>query len=252
MTSYMTHIKETETDSYSLSHIIGKSEKMQDVFKTVGRLVDNDVPVLIFGESGTGKELIAKAIHYNSARRDDPFIAVNCSGITKTLLENELFGHEAQAFTGADTRRKGIFEAAGEGTVFLDEIGDMPFATQSTLLRVLQEREFTRLGGTQVIQLKARVIAATNKNLLDEVKKNKFRQDFFYRVNVVSIELPPLRERREDIPQLVQYFIKLNSRKMKKKCRGISDAALNTLLDYDWPGNVRELENVITNVCIHL
>jgi DNA-binding NtrC family response regulator len=252
LSSHMKHIKDTEIVHYRLSHIIGRSEKMKEVFKTVGRVVNNDVPVLVTGESGTGKELIAKAVHYNSARRDEPFVAVNCSGITETLLENELFGHEAQAFTGAETRKKGMFEAAGEGTLFLDEIGDMPFATQSTLLRVLQEREFTRLGGTQAIPLKARVIAATNKNLLDEVSTSRFRQDLYYRINVVSVELPPLRERKEDIPLLVEYFLKLNSRKMKKQCSGISDTALETLQDYHWPGNVRELENVITNVCIHL
>ena len=252
MSSYVKHIKDMEIENYSLSHIIGKSEKMQEVFKTVGRLVNNDVPVLITGESGTGKELIAKAIHYNSARKNDPFIAVTCSGLTETLLNNELFGHEAQAFTGADSQKKGKFEAAGDGTIFLDEIGDMPISTQSTLLRVLQEREFTRLGGIQTIRMKARIIAATNKNLLDEVRKNRFRQDLYYRVNVVSIDLPPLRERKEDISLLVDYFIKMNNKKMKKSISGISDSANKTLVDYNWPGNVRELENVLTNVCIHL
>jgi DNA-binding NtrC family response regulator len=252
ISAYMKHIKDTEIDNYHLSHMIGKSVKMQEVFKAVGRLVNNDVSVLITGESGTGKELIAKSIHYNSPRKNDPFIAVNCSGITETLLNNELFGHEAQAFTGADSRKRGKFEAAGEGTIFLDEIGDMPYPTQSTLLRVLQEREFTRLGGTQTIRLKARIIAATNKNLLDEMKKNRFRQDLYYRVNVASIDLPPLRERKEDIPPLVDYFIQLNCKKIKKTIRGISDNALRTLECYDWPGNVRELENVLTNVCIHL
>jgi len=252
MSVYMKHIKDTEIDNYSLSHVIGKSVKMQEVFKSVGRLVNNDVSVLITGESGTGKELIAKAIHYNSPRKNDPFVAVNCSGITETLLNNELFGHEAQAFTGADSRKRGKFEAAAEGTLFLDEIADMPYSTQSTLLRVLQEREFTRLGGTQTIRLKARIIAATNKDLLNEVNKNRFRQDLYYRVNVASIDLPTLRERKEDIPPLVDYFIRLNCKKMKKTIRGISENALKTLELYDWPGNVRELENVLTNVCIHL
>jgi len=175
--SYVKLIKDTEFENYSLKMIIGSSEVMQEVFKNIGKLVNNDVTVLITGESGVGKELIAKAVHYNSPRRDEPFITVNCAGLTETLLENELFGHEAQAFTGARTQIRGKFEAAGEGTIFLDEIGDMPLSVQSHLLRVLQEREFQRLGGVRTIKVKARIITATNMNLLEQVKSGNFRKD---------------------------------------------------------------------------
>lgn len=250
--SYIKLIKDTEKENYSLKSIIGKSQAMQEIFKMVGKLVNNDVTVLITGESGTGKELIARAIHYNGVRKDEPFVAVNCSGLSETLLDNELFGHEAQAFTGATTQKRGKFEAAGDGTIFLDEIGDMPLSIQSKLLRVLQEKEFHRLGGNRTIKLRARIIAATNKNLIEEIRKGRFREDLYYRINVAHIEIPPLRERVEDIPELVDHFIKKANRKLRKDIKGISLEALRVLQEYHWPGNVRELENIITNVCINL
>jgi len=249
--SYVKLIKDTEFENYSLKMIIGSSEVMQEVFKNIGKLVNNDVTVLITGESGVGKELIAKAVHYNSPRRDEPFITVNCAGLTETLLENELFGHEAQAFTGARTQIRGKFEAAGEGTIFLDEIGDMPLSVQSHLLRVLQEREFQRLGGVRTIKVKARIITATNMNLLEQVKSGNFRKDLYYRINVATINVPPLRQRLEDIPLLVDHFIKKANKKLKKNIQGISKDALCKLQNYNWPGNVRELENIITNICIN-
>ncbi len=251
-TSYVKLIKDREIEEYSLKRIVGKSGIMQEVFKNIGRLVNNNVSILITGESGTGKELVARAIHFSSPKKEEPFMAVNCSGLSETLLENELFGHEKQAFTGAESQKKGKFEVAGEGTIFLDEIGDMPLSIQSKLLRVLQEKEFHRLGGTRTIQLKARIIAATNKQLFDEVQKSNFRQDLFYRINVASIEIPPLRERLDDIPLLVDYFIKKANLKLKKNIKGISMQALNILRQYHWPGNVRELENIMLNICIHL
>ena len=181
---------------------------MQDIFKTIGLLVNNDVTVLISGESGTGKELIAKSLHYNSPRKNEPFMAVNCSGLTESLLDNELFGHEPQAFTGAYSQKKGKVEAAGEGALFLDEIGDMPLPIQAKLLRVLQEKEFQRLGGIRNIAMKARVIAASNKKLQEEVAAGRFRKDLYYRINVASLSVPPLRNRKDDIPLLSEHFIK--------------------------------------------
>jgi len=251
MESYVKIMKNEQIENYSLKRLIGKSQRMQDIFKQIGRLVDNDVNVLITGESGTGKELIAKALHYNSKRKNDPFMAVNCSGLSDTLLDNELFGHEAQAFTGAQSRKSGKFEAAGEGTVFLDEIGDMSSSIQSKLLRVIEQREFHRLGGTKTIKLRARIISATNRNLIEEVKNGSFRKDLFYRINVATIIVPPLRERKEDIPLLVDYFIKNANYQLKKNIKGISKNSLAVLKENDWPGNVRELENIITNICIY-
>ena len=252
MTKYINYIRDEQIKNYNLKRLIGSSENMQNLFKTIGRLVGNDVTVLITGESGTGKELAARAIHYNSSRKTEPFIAVNCSGLTETLLENELFGHEPQAYTGASTKRIGKFEAAGEGTIFLDEIGDMPLTLQTKLLRILQEKEFQRLGGVKNIKLKARIITATNKDLISEIQNGTFREDLFYRINVASIHLPPLRERREDIPELIDYFINSIRHKLRKNIRGISNRALEMLTNYNWPGNVRELENVITNLCINM
>ena len=224
---------------------------MQNVFKAIGRLVNNDINVLISGESGTGKELIARALHFNGNRSSEPFVAVNCSALPDTLLENELFGHEAQAFTGATSRQAGKFEAAAEGTIFLDEIGDLPLAIQTKLLRVLQEREFQRLGGTRNIPLNARVITATNRNLLMLVKKGKFREDLYYRINVASIDVPPLRDHREDIPLLIEHFIKVAARKLNKSLQGITQEAQSILERYPWPGNIRELENVILSLGIN-
>ncbi len=239
-----------QSSQFNLKRIIGKSPLMQNVFKQIGLLLDKKVSVLITGENGTGKELVAKALHYSGSEREEPFVAVNCSGLTDTLLDNELFGHEAQAFTGATGVVKGKFEIAGEGTIFLDEIGDMPMPLQVKLLRVLQEREFQRLGGNRTIKLKARVIAATNKDIINEIKSGRFRQDLFFRINVAQIEIPPLRERKEDIPLLLDYFVKEARLKLNKKIEGASENVLKILTEYDWPGNIREFENTVMNMCI--
>ena len=251
ISKYVKTIRDENIKNYSLKMIVGKSEPMQNIFKSIGRLVNNDVSVLVTGESGTGKELIAKALHYNSRRKNEPFVAVNCSGLTETLLDNELFGHEPQAFTGAHTMKSGKFEAAGEGTIFLDEIGDMPLNIQTKLLRVLQEREFQRLGGLKTIKLRARIIAATNRNLPEEVGKGSFREDLFYRISVAPLRLPPLRERTGDIPLLVDFFLGKASIKIGKRVTQVSETLMNNLIAHTWPGNVRELENLITSFCIN-
>ncbi len=240
-----------QRNHFNLNRIIGKSPLMQEVFKKIGLLLNTDVSVLITGENGTGKELIAKALHYNGERKEEPFVAVNCSGLTENLLDNELFGHEKQAYTGADSMVKGKFESAGEGTVFLDEIGDMPLSLQIKLLRVLQEKEFQRMGGTRTIKLKARIISATNKDIIKEIEAGSFRQDLFFRINVAQIETPPLRNRKEDIHMLLDYFVKEANLKLNKKIGSASEETINTLTEYNWPGNVRELENTITNMCIN-
>ena len=234
-------VTEEQAEFYSLNRIIGKSQVMQDIFKTIGLLVNNDVTVLISGESGTGKELIAKSLHYNSPRKNEPFMAVNCSGLTESLLDNELFGHEPQAFTGAYSQKKGKVEAAGEGALFLDEIGDMPLPIQAKLLRVLQEKEFQRLGGIRNIAMKARVIAASNKKLQEEVAAGRFRKDLYYRINVASLSVPPLRNRKDDIPLLSEHFIKEANRRLKKSITGLVAGTMEILTGYSWPGNVREL-----------
>jgi len=251
MRRYVRVLRDEQSRAYDLDRIVGRSQPMLEVFKAVGRLVNNDVPVLITGESGTGKELIARALHYNGPRSEEPFVAVNCSGLPEGLLDNELFGHEAQAYTGATSLKAGRFEVAGEGTVFLDEIGDMPPSVQAKLLRVLQGREFQRLGGTRSLRLKARLIAATNKNLSEEMRRGAFREDLYYRVNVATLSLPPLRERREDIPALVNHFVAAAAHKLNKPLRGITDDALGVLVRYAWPGNVRELENVVLSLGIN-
>jgi DNA-binding NtrC family response regulator len=251
MNTFVKVVTDEQAEHYSLAKIIGKSQVMQDIFKSIGLLVNNDVTVLISGESGTGKELIAKSLHYNSPHKNEPFVAVNCSGLPESLLDNELFGHEPQAFTGAYSQKKGKVEAAGEGTLFLDEIGDMPLPIQSKLLRVLQEKEFQRLGGIKTITMRARVIAASNKDLKEEVAAGRFRQDLYYRINVASLLVPPLRNRRDDIPLLCEHFIREANRRVKKKITAIADEAVEVLAGYDWPGNVRELENVIINMCIN-
>ncbi len=218
---------------------------MQDVYALMQRAAESDITVLVQGESGTGKELVAKLIHYNSPRKTDPFVAVNCAAIPETLIESELFGHERGAFTGAATRRIGQFEHAQGGTVLLDEIGDMPIALQAKLLRVLEEREIQRVGGTATIPIDIRVIAATNRNLESAVKDGGFRADLFYRLAAFPLVIPPLREHREDIPLLVSHFLQDYAERADESVRGISPAALQTLLAYDWPGNVRELRNAI-------
>jgi len=230
--------------------IIGKSDSMQKVFNLISQVAPTDSTVLITGESGTGKELIAQAIHGNSQRCYMPFIAVSCGALPDTLLGSELFGYEKGAFTGAEYTKKGRFELADNGTLFLDEIGDISLKTQIDLLRVLQQKAFRRLGGVEEIQVDVRILAATNRNLQKAISENKFREDLFYRLNVISIHVPPLRERKEDISLLVKAFIRKCSLEMNKEVVKIAPSALNILMDYDWPGNVRELENVIERALV--
>jgi two-component system nitrogen regulation response regulator GlnG len=228
-----------------VDRIIGRSPAMQEVYKAIGRVAPQDVPVLIVGESGTGKELVARALYHHSARSQEPFLAINCAAIPETLLESELFGHERGAFTGADRRRIGKFEQANHGTVFLDEIGDMARASQPKLLRLLQEQQFERVGGNETIQTDVRVIAATNQDLEALVAAGRLRRDLYYRLKVFTIPLPPLRERREDIPLLVEHFIKVSSRALGKQVQSAAPETLRLLTAHDWPGNVRELQSVI-------
>lgn len=230
-------------DGYS--NIIGHSAKMCEVYQALERVIDSDVTVIIRGESGTGKELLARAIHFNGPRRDHPFVVVNCAAIPESLLESELFGHEKGSFTGAIAKRIGKFEQAHKGTIFLDEIGEMSKPTQAKILRVLQEKRFERIGGTQSVEVDVRVISATNKNLEEEVRRGNFREDLYYRISVYPITLPPLRERKEDIPELVAYFLDKFNRKLKRRIRSVSDRALECFLNYKWPGNIRELENIL-------
>ncbi len=230
---------------YKQDEIIGDSPKMQEVYKSIGRVADSDATVLIRGESGTGKELVARAIYLHSNRRNKPFIAVNCAAIPENLLESELFGHEKGAFTDAVSKHIGKFEQAKDGTIFLDEIGDMSLPLQAKILRVLQEKTFERVGGHETLVSNARIIAATNRNLEKLVTEGKFREDLYYRLNVVTISIPPLRERKEDIPELVVYFISKYSRKYGKVVQGVSEEVMKIFMDYNWPGNVRELENAI-------
>ena len=225
--------------------IIGVSQPMQAVFEVVQKVVNYDVTVLMSGESGTGKELVAQAIHFNSPRRDKPFIKLNCASLPETLLESELFGHDKGAFTGATTWKPGRFELAHGGTLFLDEIGDTSLNMQSKLLRVLQEKEFERVGGRQTIKVDVRILAATNKDLRMEVKEKRFREDLYYRLNVVPIHLPSLRERLDDLPALIAHFLRELNIMFHKDFTGVSPEAMACLLDYHWPGNVRELKNVL-------
>lgn len=237
---------------YSFGNIIGKSKSMQEVFDTIRKVAPASATVLIEGESGTGKELVAKSIHFNSPRRDNPFVAVNCSAFAETLLESELFGHEKGAFTGAVSMKKGRFELADRGTLFLDEIGELSQNLQVKLLRVLQEKSFERVGGTKPISVDIRIIAATNKKLKEEVQKGRFRDDLFYRLNVLPIVMPPLRDRTEDIRLLVNHFIQkyAHERKSDISIQAMDQAVGRLFYDYSWPGNVRELENVIERVMI--
>lgn len=230
--------------------IIGKSKSMKDVYKIIGQVSSNRVTVLLQGESGTGKELVAKSIHYSGITKSEPFIAVNCTAITESLLESELFGHEKGAFTGADRTKKGKFELAGNGTIFLDEISEMSQHLQVKLLRVLQEKEFERVGGESVIPMKARIITATNRNIDQLVKEKKFREDLFYRLNVVKIELPPLRQRKDDIPLLINFLLQKINRELHKNVLKVSDDVLNMLQEHDWTGNVRELENTLMQAVV--
>jgi transcriptional regulator with PAS, ATPase and Fis domain len=230
--------------------MIGESKAMHEVYGFVSRVAGRDSTVLISGESGTGKELVARAVHLNSGRADKPFVAINCAAITETLLESELFGHERGAFTGAVSQKKGKLEIAEGGTVFLDEIGELAVPMQAKLLRVLQEREFERVGGTRPIKLDVRLIAATNRDLKEASRTGAFRPDLYYRLNVVSLQMPTLRERREDIPMLAAFFAAHYAEKVKRRVAGISPEARACLMRYDWPGNVRELENAIERAVV--
>jgi len=230
--------------------IVGSSPKMQEIYKMIGQVAPSDITVLLRGESGTGKELIARAIYHHSLRSNQPFLPVNCAAIPDTLLESELFGHEKGAFTGAISRRIGKLEQSQGGTVFLDEIGDMSLSTQAKLLRVLQEKSFERLGGMETIKVDLRFIVATNKNLEEAISNEKFREDLYYRLNVVSITIPPLKERNEDITELVSYFLKKFNREFKKGIVGITPAAMEKITSYGWPGNVRQLENVLKRALV--
>ena len=230
---------------YRLDSIVGSSEAMQGVYRLVVQCAPTNSTVLITGESGTGKELIARAIHFNSLRKEMPFIAVDCNSLTETLLESELFGYEAGAFTGAASRRTGLFEATTGGTLFLDEVGDLPQITQSKILRVLQEKEVRRLGGRDAIKVDVRIITATNKDIEKEMQKGGFREDLYYRLKVVTIELPPLRERKEDIPALTDFFIRKYNQEFGKRIKGSENSAMKALEEYHWPGNIRQLESVI-------
>jgi len=226
--------------------IIGDSPVMQSVFKNIERLSQNDsVTVLITGETGTGKELVADAIHHSSIRKNSPLLKINCSAIPENLLESELFGFEKNAFTGASAQKKGLFELANGGTVFLDELGELPMEMQAKLLRFLEERKFRRIGGLEDIEVDIRLIAATNQNLEQSVKEKRFREDLYYRINVVPIELPPLRQRGDDILLLADYFLKIYRTKFNKSVNGFTDKAKELLLSYSWPGNIRELKNII-------
>jgi DNA-binding NtrC family response regulator len=232
-------------DMFSMEGIIGSSRKMKEAIEIMKKVSSTSATVLISGESGTGKELVARAIHYNSPRRAKPFTAVNCAAIPENLIESELFGYEPGAFTGATSRSIGLFESTNGGTIFLDEIGDLPAVTQSKILRVLQGREIRRIGSRESIKVDVRVISATNRDLEKEIAKRNFREDLYYRLKVITIELPPLRERKEDIPELVNFFIKKYNHEFGKRIKGIEENALKALIEFHWPGNIRQLESVI-------
>ena len=237
-------------ERHRIEGIIGDSGQMQEVLDLVRRVAPSNATVLIRGESGTGKELIAKALHYESLRKDGPLVKVNCAALPETLLESELFGHEKGAFTGAFATRKGRFEVADKGTLFLDEIGDLPAHLQAKLLRVLQEKEFERVGSSQAIKTDVRIITATHRDLESLIKEGQFREDLYYRLNVVTIMLPPLRERRQDLSLLIDHFLREFTRKNGKSIRGLSHEARDALLRYDYPGNVRELENLVERAVV--
>lgn len=243
-------LKNQLQEKHVFSNIIGSSPKMKEIFAQLESVLNTDVSILIHGESGTGKELIARAIHYNSHRRNGPFVDINCAAIPETLLESELFGHEKGAFTGAIERRQGRFEQADGGTLFLDEVGEMSLITQAKILRVIQEKSFDPVGGKKKVQVDVRIIAATNKDLEAEVKAKNFREDLYYRIAVFPIYLPPLRERREDIPLLVFHFLNKYSQEFGKRISSVSPKAMEALLTHPWKGNIRELENVIQRALI--
>lgn len=239
-----------QVSELSSDRIVGKGPAMQEIFKMIGLLTTQEVTVLITGESGVGKELVARAIHENSPRRKKPFVAVNCGAMPESLLEAELFGYEKGAFTGAEAQKLGKFEVAGGGTIFLDEIGDLQLSLQVKLLRVLQERSFERIGGNTPVYTDARIMAATNKDLHEEVIAARFRKDLFYRLHLLHVQLPPLRERREDIPLLVEHFIRKANAELVRQVRAVTQEAMECLLEHSWPGNVRELENQIKRAMV--
>jgi transcriptional regulator with GAF, ATPase, and Fis domain len=239
------YLRHTQQDIYNFEHIIGSSGALQRVLSVVKKVAKSNTTVLIRGETGTGKELIAGAIHHNSLRSNRNFVKVNCAALQENLLESELFGHEKGAFTGADKQRIGRFEQSDGGSLFLDEIGDMSASTQAKILRVLQEHEFERLGGTRTLRVDVRLVAATNRDLPAMVAAGQFREDLYYRLNVVTIEMPPLRERKEDVQALASFFIKRFAGELKKKIDGLDNEASKLLMRYNWPGNIRELENAI-------
>jgi len=244
------YLKERLNDRFDFSNIIGRSPSMTKLFETVALVAPSAATVLIAGESGTGKELIANAIHQNSPRKDQPFIKVNCAALPETLLESELFGHEKGAFTGAIARKQGRFQLAHNSSILLDEVAEMAPTTQAKILRVLQEREFEPVGSTQTIKVDTRVIVATNKNLEKEIQEGRFREDLYYRLNVVTVDVPPLRQRREDIPLLADFFLKQYAEKNRRPIEGFTPRATDLLMRHDWPGNVRELENIIERAVI--
>jgi Nif-specific regulatory protein len=243
--SQVDYLRHEQQDIYDFERIVGASGALQQVLTIVKKVARSNSTVLIRGETGTGKELIAGAIHHNSSRANRAFVKVNCAALQENLLESELFGHEKGAFTSADKQRIGRFEQADGGTLFLDEVGDMSPSTQAKILRVLQEHEFERLGGTRTLRVDVRLIAATNRNLTQMVQEGRFREDLFYRLNVVSVDMPPLRDRKEDIPALADFFVKRFTGELKKRIDGVSPEASKVLLRHNWPGNIRELENVV-------
>jgi DNA-binding NtrC family response regulator len=244
------NLQDALSQEYQFDRIIGGSSEMQEVYCLIRKVITNDVTVLIQGESGTGKELVAQAIHYHSYRKNNPFVKINCVAIPETLLESEMFGHEKGSFTGALTQKIGKFEQAEGGTLFLDEIGDMPLSLQAKLLRVLQEREFERVGGTKTVKIDIRIIASTNKDLLKAVEEKTFREDLYFRINVLPIYLPPLRQRTDDIPLLIDHFINYYNAKLQKNIQGLSKEVMDMLMRYGWPGNIREMENMIQRAMI--
>ncbi|SRR5579884_672452 len=237
-------------ERFTFRNIISQSKKMMEILELTRNILELDTTILIYGETGTGKELLANAIHFNSSRREKPFITVNCAAIPDELFESELFGFKKGAFTGANQNRRGLFQMANGGTILLDDIGEMPLKLQPKLLRVIEDKKVTSLGSEKSVDIDVRIIATTNKNLKSEVEKGNFREDLFYRLNIIPVELPPLRERKEDIPLLTRFFLKKYAEKFNKPIKSISEEAINTLINYPWPGNVRELENIIERAVI--
>jgi two-component system response regulator AtoC len=245
LTKEVENLRENVKKEYSFDNIISADGKMQDVFKLVSKVLNNEITVLIYGESGTGKELIARAIHYNGRRKEKPFVVVNCASIPRELLESELFGHEKGSFTGAHQRKLGKFEIANEGTIFLDEVGELEMSLQAKLLRVIQERTFERVGGIETIKTDVRIISATNRDLKQAVNQKEFREDLYYRLNSFPISIPPLRQRRGDILVIANHFLGIMTKKLGKDIKGFTKKAYKLIYEYSWPGNIREMENTI-------